>query len=421
MTIKLPRMTKFTLNTCFITPFLIAITACGSSGDGGIAGTGDPTIVGDTSGQTATPDNSNTQSLASVTPGDNSGELETATPEFQWQAVEGADTYQVQITEREGNRITYNTGINACNGDDCAATPTAAFHNNDITWQVDALGNGQVLQSSAAGTYTTPLSLDLTPEVTNPECEVWPAINNGNITLLNNIWNNGVMFSDQWTQGISAQESEDGTTIPSWNYNWLSETDGPRSAVKAYPQILYGNKIGTHVSADSSVTGLPATASSLPEFSIDLAYTETFNGQVERNVALESFFHDTCDIKGVCHLGLDNRAYEMMVWIANPDSNKPGDLAETAVDIDGRKWDVYIKPNSNKQYIAFTANEPFSEGIINWNRFVEWTINWTTANSETLSINPLTPDLCMGAIEMGTEIWWGEGSFTLDKFVVTKN
>jgi len=34
-------------------------------------------------------------------------------------------------------------------------------------------------------------------------------------------------------------------------------------------------------------------------------------------------------------------------------------------------------------------------------------------------ILPLNPDMCMAAIEMGTEMWWGEGSFTLDRFDVS--
>lgn len=158
----------------------------------------------------------------------------------------------------------------------------------------------------------------------------------------------------------------------------------------------------------------------MPEFNVEFAFTETFDGDVERNVALESFFHDSCDITGPCDLE-DNRAYEMMVWVVNPESNRPGDLAVTGVMIDNRLWDVYIKPRSDKKYIAFTAQTPFDEGTLQWNRFVEWTMQWTAENAEALQINALTPDLCMAAIEMGTELWWGKGSFTLDKFNVVKN
>ena len=354
--------------------------------------------------------------------GSDRGLLSTATPQFQWDAVEGADAYQILMTEREGNQLTYTAETDMCAGTSCNATPTAAFHNNAITWQVDALSGGQIIQSSSVGSYETPRSFVLTPETSNEAvCEIWPSVSYDDIILLNNIWNNRSLTSDAWTQSISANQTSTGVTKPSWSYNWLSRTDGPESEVKAYPQIVYGNKLGTHVSADKSVTGLPEEASNIPELTIDFEYTEEFNGQVERNVALESFFHSSCNITGPCDFE-DNRAFEMMVWVENPDEKKPGDLALTGVMIDDRLWDVYIKPNSNKEYIAFTAHEEFGgSGTLNWNRFVEWTMQWTAENHEALGIDQLSPELCMAAIEMGTELWWGEGSFTLEKFEVTRN
>ena len=108
------------------------------------------------------------------------------------------------------------------------------------------------------------------------------------------------------------------------------------------------------------------------------------------------------------------------VWINNPKTWRPGDLAVTGVEIDGLEWDVYIKPRSNKNYIAFAAKTPQTEGEINWNRFVDWTVNWTTKNAAELGISPMTPDLCMGAIEFGTELWSGSGSFTLEKLDIRK-
>ncbi len=433
---------KLALNTC-TAAILLALAACGSS-DGGITGTGDPTIVaptetGDTQTQvpsdnTGSENTGNTGSDTETTtpmgqtpttnglsPGSISGDLNTATPEFMWDATEDADSYQLVITDPALNQITYNAGTDSCAGTSCSATPTVAFHNSSLNWRIDSLSAGQVTQSSAVGSYSTPISLDLTPVTSNPSvCAVWPSISYDNYIVLDNIWNNGQVFSDQWSQSIGASQASDGKVTTSWNYNWLAETDGDRTAVKAYPEIIYGNKLGTHVSGSKEQTGLPEVVSNLPEFSVDFAYSETFNGSVERNVALESFFHDSCEITGPCDL-TNNTRYEMMVWVNNPESNLPGDLAATGVMIDNRLWDVYIKPRSDKKYIAFTAHTPITEGTLQWNRFVEWTMEWTAANAEALSINALTPNLCMAAIEMGTELWWGEGTFTLNNFNVTKN
>ncbi len=387
------------------------ISACGSSSD-------------------AQPDNQSGTTPPADAPvaGSNAGLLSSATPRFSWNAVEDADAYQLLLTEAEGNTITYDVSTASCAGTECSVTPGAAFYNNQISWQVNALINSldsedePVIQQAASGNYATPRSFDLTPVTSNEAvCSVWPSISYDDVIILNNIWNVGTVNSNAWSQKIAATADATGSSSPiaSWTYDFLSETDGDRTAVKAYPEIIYGNKLGTHVSASKAETGLPETVTSLPEFTVDFAYSETFDGEVERNVALESFFHTSCDITGPCDFD-DNRAYEMMVWVANPESNRPGDLALTGVSIDNRLWDVYIKPRSDKKYIAFTAQTPFTEGTLNWNRFVEWTMQWTAENSEALQINALTPDLCMAAIEMGTELWWGKGSFTLDHFEVRR-
>lgn len=371
---------------------------------------------------------SNTTSTGTTNTGNSvsggaAGLLTTATPQFSWTAVDGADAYQLVITEAEGNEITYNASTSVCAGTNCSTTPKAAFHNNSINWRVDALSGNNVLQSPASGSYSTPRSFELTPETSNPSvCTIWPSVSYDDIIVLNNIWNAGQVNSTNWTQSIGATESDTNGPIATWYYDWLGETDGDRTAVKAYPQIIYGNKLGTHVSASKERTGLPETVSGLPEFNVEFAFTETLEANVERNVALESFFHDSCNITGPCDL-VDNRAYEMMIWVVNPVSNKPGTLAETGVMIDNRLWDVYIKRRTDDQvgYIAFTAQTPFTEGTLQWNRFVEYTRQYSNENSAALGIKALTPDMCMAAVEMGTELWWGKGSFTLDKFNVTRN
>ena len=88
--------------------------------------------------------------------------------------------------------------------------------------------------------------------------------------------------------------------------------------------------------------------------------------------------------------------------------------------IDNKLWDVYIKPRSDKKYIAFTAQTDQSSGTLNWNRFVDWTVEWTKNNAEDLGIYQLSPDFCMGAIEIGTEVFNGNGSFTLDRYNITR-
>jgi len=169
------------------------------------------------------------------------------------------------------------------------------------------------------------------------------------------------MHDSNWLQKIFVNEDNFGNVRPTWTYDWLGQFDGQEIEVKSYPEVLYGPKLGTHISGSKEETGLPEFVRDLPEFTVEYAYTET--GTAERNVALESFFHDSCDIAGPCD-PVDNRAYEMMIWVENPTIRTPGKRALTGVMIDDRLWDVYIKPDSNKHYIAFTAHNSHPTGTM---------------------------------------------------------
>jgi len=348
--------------------------------------------------------------------------VSTARPLFSWPALPGATRYHLMVEDDYNNH--YQQTVLAtdagCDGESatCSTKPAIAYYNQSLSWWVDAVVDGETVALTSAREFITPADVNFQPVTDNASvCDVWPALGYENFAVLNNIWNAGTMRSDSWSQTISARQASDNSIVASWNYNWLAQKRGAAQEVKAYPEVIYGNKLGTLVTGSKADTGLPERIDKLATFMIDYRYSET--GNAERNVAIESFFHESCNITGPCHHH-DNRAYEMMVWINNPKTWRPGDLARKAVEIDGLKWDVYIKPRSNKRYIAFAVNTPQTEGEINWNRFVDWTVNWTTANAAELGISPMTPDLCMGAIEFGTELWSGSGSFALEKLDIRR-
>lgn len=355
------------------------------------------------------------ESFRTISP---TGLLSSGTPTFQWTALDNAEMYTLAVTDSLGNGYAFEIDplVAGCEaGGICSATPDLAYYDNDLSWRVKSIVNGTDGPETARVSITTPRNLNIQP-VKSGECEAWPSVAYDKYVVLNNSWNSRTMNRSDWSQKIFVNEDVFGNVTPTWTYDWLGRFDGGEIEVKAYPEVLYGPKLGTHISGSKAETGLPELVSNLPEFVVEYAYTET--GNAERNVALESFFHDSCNIAGPCD-EIDNRAYEMMIWVDNPSIRTPGRLALTGIMIDNQLWNVYIKPDSNKHYIAFTAQNPQSSGTINWNRFVEWTTNWTTENASTLGIDVLKPEFCMGAIEMGTEMWWGAGSFTLNKFDVS--
>lgn len=349
-----------------------------------------------------------------------SGNTGTGTPTFSWTAID-ADEYRIVVSDSAGNGYTSSVDpvTAGCQGGSgtCTHTPNLAYFDNHLTWVVQPVIDGSNGTLSNRMSITTPYNPDIQPILSNQgSCEAWPSVAYDKFVVLNNSWNSRTMNRSDWVQKINIDQDANGNIKPTWTYDWLGQYDGSEIEVKAYPEVIYGSKLGTHVSGTKAETGLPELVRNLPEFTVDYAYSET--GSAERNVALESFFHDSCNITGPCD-EVDNRAYEMMIWVNNPSIRTPGTLALTGVMIDNQLWNVYIKPDSNKHYIAFTAQNPSTTGTLNWNRFVDWTETWTAENAEELSIDVLSPDFCMGAIELGTEMWWGAGSFTLDRYNIS--
>lgn len=349
-----------------------------------------------------------------------SGSVTSGNPTFRWSAI-NADSYRIVVSDSAGNGYTSSVdpvtaGCQSGNGT-CSFTPKLAYFDNHLSWVVQPVKDGNNGTLSNRLSITTPFSPDIQPILSNEgSCEAWPAVAYDNFVVLNNSWNSRTMNKNNWLQKINIDQDIDGHIKPTWSYDWLGQYDGDEIEVKAYPEVIFGSKLGTHVSGSKAETGLPELVRDLPEFTVEYAYSET--GSAERNVALESFFHDSCNIAGPCD-EVDNRSYEMMIWVNNPTIRTPGKLALTGVMINNQLWNVYIKPDSNKHYIAFTAQNPSTSGTLHWNRFVDWTETWTAENAQELSIDVLSPDFCMGAIELGTEMWWGKGSFTLDRYVIT--
>jgi len=109
----------------------------------------------------------------------------------------------------------------------------------------------------------------------------------------------------------------------------------------------------------------------------------------------------------------------MMVWVANPRIRTPGStLAESSVIIDNQPWDVWIKPTQDDTYIAFKAINESMQGTLNWNRFIDWTVEWSATNS--YGIKTLNTGWCMSAIELGVETWWGKGKLQIDELNITR-
>lgn len=223
-----------------------------------------------------------------------------------------------------------------------------------------------------------------------------------------------------------------------WSYNWPEITDRSsgtqRYAVKAFPEIIYGEK-GEFSDNPNKVSnadsGFPIKAVDVIEgnklIDVKFAYREYLVNEVGRNVVIEAFFHD---VGGDCSaIRGDNRALEIMIWTERPSDEFT--LTENnfarGVSIGGYTWNVYSR-KTPQDYIVFEATTPFSgrdivspttgtessaSGSYNWNEFVKYVFD----NQQALDIT-FDAEYCMAGLEFGTEIWFGEGQFRVDEYVV---
>ena len=237
-------------------------------------------------------------------------------------------------------------------------------------------------------------------------CDSWAEIAYGNYRIQNNTWNNSAVYSDRWAQCIELTQDSTGNPVATWKFNWLQRGEGDQAAVKSYPQVYYGRKNERNFSGTPEQTGLPRPIEALDNYQIDYAFSTS--GDAEYNVALESFFHSSCEA------GDDNKQFELMVWVGVPEEKTPGTQITTAT-IDGILWKVYANPVLSWGYVAFVADQTTTTGSLDWNAFIDWSRD----NSISLGLGSME-NTCMGAIEMGTETFWGELEFRLDRFDITR-
>ncbi len=259
-----------------------------------------------------------------------------------------------------------------------------------------------------------------------------PGLAYGDFLLSNNAWN-GQTSTWNWQQCIALTEASNGSILPSWSFDWGNEDDLQPGffewEVKTYPEIIYGYKSNDEISAPCSSTGLPVKVSNLPDYTIDYSYraplTDNRIGDLgdennnpsmvtggDRNVAIESFFHTSCDIQRGAS---SNMELELMVWLESGAERLPSGQPPIAqfTSSAGQTYDVYTKSDN---YVAYLAQNTVRTGSLNWSEFIDD----ATANASTYGVKTLQSEWCMANIIFGSEIWWGEGSVNLDRYQISR-
>ncbi len=324
--------------------------------------------------------------------------------------------------------------------DTCVVGPTTPVVSTPVAGDctVPAAGTTRV---SSTGPVRSTGNEDFYPSI-GPQCVVptnqfnGPGLGFGDFLLGNNAWN-GDKSTWNWSQCIALRENSGGTVSPSWTYDWGDEDalqPGYREwEVKSYPEILYGFKSNDEASAPCTTTGLPIKYSDMPDIDIAYSYTATQTNNRsgdfgdennnptpvtggDRNIAVESFLHSSCDIKRGSE---SNREFELMVWLDHGPERLPSGSPPIATytDSNSRIYDVYVKGQADPGYIAYVARNEVTSGTLDWDEFFTDAKN----NAGTYGIRQIQDNWCLANILFGSEIWWGEGAFSLDYYQITQS
>ncbi len=260
----------------------------------------------------------------------------------------------------------------------------------------------------------------------------WPGLRYGSFLVSNNPWNASAATYPLWYQDISLFETDDGYGVRyEWDWGAEGDTNGSVFNTKSYPEIIYGTKSGGERSGTFEETGLPVEIFDAPVFTIDYGFqysgwrseSPTVGGtDSEFNIAIESFFHDSCDIQRSGERDTDNTIFEMMVWL-KLDEREPagGGPIDTVTTSDGRLYNVYTKVaglqrTGVQDYIAFVAQDETLSGTVLYTEL----LNIARDRAVQYNLYPLKDTDCLANILMGTEIWHGSGEFDLHTYQINR-
>jgi hypothetical protein len=246
----------------------------------------------------------------------------------------------------------------------------------------------------------------------------YPGLRYGDFLLKNNLWNHWNTGYSNWYQTIALETSGD-NVVGKVDWDLGTQYDlNSIYAVSSYPELIYGVKSGNEVSADQSATGLPVTVEQSPVWTIDYQYRAiardsessaavNYSSVSEFNVAIETFWHASCDIQRTNNPSTDNTVFELMVWpkagIRKPSGQTPQHSFTTS---DGQVFDIYSNYDNTK-YIAYVARNEQPSGTIQYSEILDDAYD----NASTYGVYQLRDRDCIANIFFGPEIWHSAGTF----------
>jgi hypothetical protein len=209
--------------------------------------------------------------------------------------------------------------------------------------------------------------------------------------LDNNVWGKGNI--SQYQQCIWADMAKNPLTA-GWSWRW--GTVGERKKVKAYPEIHYG----WDWDKKFTTPNLPLKVNQGK--TIEVTYDVSTSAAGLYNLAFDLWF-TKADFPT-----RENLSREVMVWVDGSKHN-PGADPIKRVNIDGSEYDLFINHDWNSWvYFAFVKVIPQPKGVLNVHEFLSFLVKE----------GYISPNESLVEIEIGNEIWTGEGETTVKDYSI---
>jgi hypothetical protein len=253
---------------------------------------------------------------------------------------------------------------------------------------------------------TTPASTNTSvPELTSTDAASTITMNCGDGALIdigdyqaqNNTWGKGNLSG--WSQCIGLAMEADGTLAGRWTWDWLNSG----SNVKAYPEIIFGQKPGSA----TTTKALPIKLSDIGFLTV--SYDVSSNNSGSGNVAFDIWLTDT---PNPIIFGTPPITHEIMVWLDQQGGLGPSGNFKERVNINGSTYAVFVAPKWGEgwEYVAFFSPE---------SRLGAGTLDLGSLLAYMQETNLATGAEYLASIEFGNEIVTGSGETIVKSYSVS--
>ena len=265
-----------------------------------------------------------------------------------------------------------------------------------------ACSSGQAVLSTPTSSLVTATDTPAPTPTAAPinilmKCDDEAMINSGDYRAENNTWGKGNLSG--WSQCIGVGPETDGTIAARWTWDWLNSG----SNIKAYPEIIFGQKPG-----GTTTTGaLPVKLSDIDHLTV--SYDVSSNNSGSGNVAFDLWLTDTSN---PVTFGTPPITHEIMVWIDHQGGLSPGGNFTERASINDSTFAVYVASHWSDgwEYVAFVSPKP---------RLGADTLDLSSLLAYMQEKNLVTGGEYLASIEFGNEIATGSGETIVKRFSVS--